>query len=309
MRRALGLMLLCCFGCGSSSTGGGRDAAAPDDAAPHLDVAPPADAAPPQDAETPDAAAGDAQTGPFRVLAQYTDVGHGLGYAAGFVYAVNYTDDTVHVFDTTRYLQVKTLPVGTGPTRVVTDGTLVFVVNTMRDLGSAYITVIDPASNEVVKAADRRGEAGGQRSGQLPLDRFPWDACALDGRLYVTYPTNAEPDVLRVDIGDAWTEYPLWAAGSGPSFSPAGDSLYVVNGRGIADPNDDAVLLFQPDGTLVTTYETGGGLKAATTAGGKVWIWLQHRPRAQRGARVRAGTTDPPTAVPVGAGPTPSGSG
>jgi len=257
------------FHCGAEGGSSGTEGAPPPPAAGAPTAAPSPTTPPtsPPAQEEPGPAPG------FHVVAQYTDVGHGLAYANGFVYSVNYTEDSVWVFDAKTFKTVKKLPVGLGPGRLAVAEPYVFVVNMMAsDPGDAYVSVIDTRSNTVTKSLTVSQKQQGGDPDNYPMTSFPWAAHPVGKSLFVTFPTNAEPDVLPVEIG-TWTEQPLWAAGSGPgSLAGVGDRIAVVNGRGITSADDDAVLLYSTTGQLLKTLETSGRLHESIVVGDKIVV-------------------------------------
>jgi hypothetical protein len=87
----------------------------------------------------------------------------------------------------------------------------------------------------------------------------------------VVFPTNATPDILPVDIG-TWTEHTLWNAGSGPAeVAAVGELVAVNNDKAIGNPDDDAVELYQTDGTFVTELATSGILHWTVAVGAKIF--------------------------------------
>lgn len=207
----------------------------------------------------------------WKIIAQYTDAGHGLAVAAGKIWSVDYTNDTVRVFDARTFAHVGDVSVGSGPSRIEVSGSYVFVVNVMAsEAGDPYVTVLDARTNTLVHQLEVSEKHQGDDPMNYPWTNYPWDARAVGDRLFVTFPTNAEPNVMPIEIG-TWKESSFFSAGSGPeAIAGAADRVAVVNGRNMFSGADDAVLVYASNGALLATLETGGRLHEAVNVGDKV---------------------------------------
>ncbi|MFH1811770.1 MAG: hypothetical protein ABIJ09_23730 [Pseudomonadota bacterium] len=288
-----------------AADGAAVDAAGPQDAST-------ADAFAPPDAHATDAAAGDhADAAPaedggvtLQVLASYTDTQHAVLSIGDAIYAVDSANDQVRVFDAVSGAPRSSIAVGRVPGKLATDGTLLFVVNRMaRELGEPYVSIVDLATEQVIDTLDVSVKTEGSDPDNYPMTNFPWDACVADGVLYVDFPTNAIPDLRPVTIASR-TEAVSWAAGSGPGdLRAAGGKVFVVQGRAISNPDDDALAVYDLAGQLLTTLETGGRLHDLVEAGGKVWV--AHAPASGSGDELVVVDVDTLArrSVAVGAGP------
>ncbi|MFO0727862.1 MAG: hypothetical protein U1E65_29050 [Myxococcota bacterium] len=244
-----------------------RDADAPAaDATAAID----ADAAAAPDADAPPDAGGRR----FQVIDRYDDRGHGLLFQSGKLYSVNSAADVVYVYDGLSFTKTATIPVGALPLRLVSDGRYLYCLNAMaRDAGDAFLSIIDPATDRVVASLSVEEKQEGSDPDNYPWTNFPAGLAVLDGALYITFPTNAEPDILRVDIGGAWRQHPLFPAGSGPDdLAAAQGRLFVINMRALLNPADDVLLVLGTDGSPVRTLDTGGGLKSIRAVDGRVLL-------------------------------------
>jgi hypothetical protein len=217
---------------------------------------------------------------------------------------VSSATDEVLVFDAVTGAARTTIAVGRVPGKLASDGALLFVVNRLaRELGEAYVSIVDPGTDTVVDTLDVAVKIEGSDPDNYPMTNFPWDATALDGTLYVDFPTNAIPNVRPVAIATR-AEGVGWAAGSGPGdLRAAGGKIFVVQGRVISNSDDDALAVYATTGALLQTLETGGRLHDVVEAGGKIWVALAPGSGAGDALVVVDVATLAHRQVAVGAGP------
>ena len=209
----------------------------------------------------------------YSQITTHTAAGHDLLYFSGFVYAVDYGTDIVYAIDPTTRGLATSIAVSKSPHHLFSDDHNLYVLNVMAfDLQTDYfLSVVDPSTNTVTHSIKPKTFMQGSDPNNYPTSQGPMGGCALNGSLYVDFPTNAIPDVLPIVVG-SWSTSPLWAAGSGPADITAADGkLFIIQGRVIFDPDDDAIMVTQPDGTQLQMLETGGALQDIITANGKVW--------------------------------------
>jgi DNA-binding beta-propeller fold protein YncE len=190
------------------------------------------------------------------------------------VYATSIYDNTVRMFDADTHAAMGTIAVGRGPMALAVDGSRLYVANQWaQDDGDAYVSVIDTTSHTVTGSLGVSTKAEGPDPNNYPTTGFPQGIAVMNGRLYVTFPTNAQPDLIPVDVG-TWQEHTMIPAGSGPwHLAGVGSELVVPNEGGIGDPTDDAILEIDPaSGKVLAKHATPGFIGEAASAGGKGWV-------------------------------------
>ena len=256
----LGLIAVIAFGCGSSRAGAGADASGSGG-----------------DATATDTADSGPYTAPtnWRMLLSYSDSQHGIIYSAGKVYAVHAGgSNLVEVIDADTYATGTQITVGPTPTVLATDGRYVFSANILAvNPGDAYMSVIDTHTDTVVHSGTVSTQDEGLGDNN-PTTNFPIDIGVARHAGAGRVPHQRDkPDMLAgYDIG-TWTEHAMWNAGSGPGeLSSAGGIVALNNDKAIGNPNDDAVELYQPNGTFITELATSGILHWSVAVGSKVFV-------------------------------------
>jgi hypothetical protein len=222
------------------------------------------------DAETPDDGGPIVCPDPpgvYGAVGTWSDVSHDLVYAAGRVFVADNAADRVVVFDVVTNEQVGEVSAGPWPYHLAAGDDLVYTLNMYAGTApDEIVTVIDPWSMSRI-AGVPIPVVGGEEA------NYPGDIGFYDGVAYVSNFTFSTPSVFPIDPA-TWRCRTGWPAGSGPGGIAGSDgSLFVVNGRAIFDDTDDAVLVYTPGGSLLTTLETGGAIKDIITGGdGRVFV-------------------------------------
>lgn len=212
------------------------------------------------------------------------DFSTAITIAGGSVFASSVHEKSIRVYNAATAEFTGNVKVGNGPYRLVSDDDRVYVVNQWaREEGDVYLSVVDAKTKKVVRTLEVSEKQVGDDPMNYPWTNFPQDVAVQKDQLFVSFPTNSEPNIMTIDR-KSWQEKKFIPAGHGPwRLTASKNSLIIVNELNMFDPSQNEVIETDFLGNVLSTHKTPGHFGQVIMANGKAWI-AQSSPERDTGA-------------------------